>query len=247
MKRKTFLFVVIFTGLFMVFSASAQEEQPSLELNLNRNFGYGGFGKIQGRFTLKVKGADDLEKVEFLMDGVVIGEAFHPPFEYKFSTDMFEPGEHIFSARGYTGGERVSSNEIAVTILSSEQAWKETSSIFTPIMIVVAIVTLLGIGAPFLLCRGKEFQVGEYGPAGGAVCPRCQLPFSRHFLAPNLVAGKLERCPHCGKWSILPAAAGPVLRAAENRYLSENEGAALERETTGEDYRKLLEDSRFQD
>jgi hypothetical protein len=29
------------------------------------------------------------------------------------------------------------------------------------------------------------------------------MPFSRSVLAPNMLVGKLERCPHCRKWAIV--------------------------------------------
>jgi hypothetical protein len=150
------------------------------------------------------------------------------------------------SARGILeGGIEVSSNTITKTFLSSDQAWAETQRIILPLLLGVGALSLIGIGAPMLLGWKKDHVPGKYGPAGGAVCPRCQLPFSRPFLAPNLVVGKLVRCPHCGKISILPRAASATLQTAEKRFAGES---SSQREISGEDdLQKMIEDSKFAD
>ena len=67
--------------LFFPSLAAAQGPQPTLQLRLIRNFGYGGFGKIQGRFTLKVENPQvTLEKIDFLLDEEVIFTALEEPF-----------------------------------------------------------------------------------------------------------------------------------------------------------------------
>ncbi|MCJ7718097.1 MAG: zinc-ribbon domain-containing protein, partial [Anaerolineales bacterium] len=83
------------------------------------------------------------------------------------------------------------------------------------------------------------------GPSGGVVCPRCELPFSRSILSPNLVTGKLVRCPHCGKVSILARASRPQLEQAESKYLNEDTAGATPLDDQG--YQKLLEESRYED
>jgi hypothetical protein len=112
-------------------------------------------------------------------------------------------------------------------------------------LIATAVLSILGVGIPLLFSRNKEFILGKYSPAGGVVCPRCGLPFSRSILSPNLLAGKLVRCPHCGKISILA-------RASQNR-LNEAEAKFTNKDTTGisgsesKDLNKLIDDSRFED
>ena len=98
---------------------------------------------------------------------------------------------------------------------------------------------------PLLLTRNKEFVPGKYGPAGGAICSRCALPFSRSLLAPNLVTGKLVRCPHCGKTAILPRAPLQQLKEAEARLT--RDGESLARSSQQDNLEKLIEESRFED
>lgn len=228
-------------------SAQAQQEGQSLRLGLDRNFGYGGLGKIQGSFTLKVQDPPaDLIEVRFYLDGKLLQEVSEEPFHMKFHTSDFLEGEHQLSASGVlAGGRVVESNTITKTFLSSDQAWAETQQILLPLLIGVGALSLIGIGAPILLGRKKEFTLGKYGPAGGVVCPRCALPFSRSLLSPNLLVGKLVRCPHCGKVSILPRASSARLQAAENRY--KGEGTTRIASDGKDDFKQLVEESRFED
>jgi len=246
MKQK-FILVLLLVALFAtVGHGMAQEDAPELALRLKRNFGYGGFGQIQGRFTLEVDGPENLSRVEFFIDEKLMGAIEQPPFEYRFHTDDYSAGKHLFSAVGYASEALLQSNQISTVILSSEAAWTETQQIMFPLLIMVGIFTLVGLGAPFLLRRKNAFQIGEYGPAGGAICPRCKLPYSRHLLAPNLLVGKLENCPHCGKWSIVPRASLADLKEAESRYRPEQPQMPVE-SPPEEELGRLLEESRFEE
>ena len=142
-------------------------------------------------------------------------------------------------------GTVLGSNTVTKTFLSSDQAWSETQGIIVPLLIGVGVVSLIGIGGPVLLGRKKKFIPGSYGPAGGAVCPRCALPFSRSYMAPNLLVGKLVRCPHCGKFSILPRANSAHLQEAERRY--EGEGSSQIISEGKDDIKKMIDESRFED
>jgi hypothetical protein len=84
-----------------------------------------------------------------------------------------------------------------------------------------------------------------YGAAGGAVCPRCTLPYSRNPLSPNLLFGKLERCPHCGKWGIARAASRSELDAAEVRLRQDSQRGTLEAADEQGRLQQEIEDSRF--
>jgi hypothetical protein len=65
-------------------------------------------------------------------------------------------------------------------------------------------------------------------------------------LSPNLIVGKLVRCPHCGKWGILPRASSAELEAAEARLAQENQGT-LEAPHEEQRLRRMLDESRFED
>jgi hypothetical protein len=227
-------------------AAFAWQEGPTLSLGLIRNFGYGGLGKIQGNFTLRVVDPpDDLTEVSFYLNGELMEVVTEAPFQTKFRTSDYPDGENIMSAEGVRkDGAVLYSNTVTKVFLSSDQAWSETQNIIVPLLIGVGLLTLIGIGAPALLGRKKEFVPGSYGPAGGAVCPRCALPFARSFLAPNLMVGKLVRCPHCGKFSILARASSSRLQEAERRYAGEGEEQSIAE--SADDIKKMIDDSRFE-
>jgi len=216
------LTIALLLAVWLIIPAAAQEDQPQLILSLRRDFGYGGAGEIEGSFSLIASGPDNLQRVVFLMDGEPMGETTAAPWQIRFHTSSFPPGSRRMSAIGYTaGGSELPSNVLQTRFLTSEQAGAATTRL---------IVTLLGgIGALMLvsflitsyLSRGKR-RTGvaagaprSYGLAGGAVCSRCGRPFARHIWAPNMVLGKLERCPHCGKVAIVRAASPAELAAAE--------------------------------
>jgi hypothetical protein len=139
---------------------------------------------------------------------------------------------------------KISSNKITKIFLSSEQAWAETQRLIVPILLFTGVLALVGAAIPVLFSWKKDFVVGKYGPAGGAVCPRCQLPFSRPALSPNLILGKLVRCPHCGKVNLLSRSTSRELEVAENRYTAKDINQV--KPTSEQDYYQQLEDSRFE-
>ncbi len=120
-----------------------------------------------------------------------------------------------------------------------------------PELALVGIVLLIVVGRRLLLLRGeKEAHAAtgaetSYGLAGAAVCPRCGRAFARHFLSPNLIAGKLSRCPHCGKWSIAPRATPIELAVAEAAHRDPTDPAppAISEE---ERLRRQIEESRYE-
>ena len=246
-NSQRFFYLMTLLILLLPVSVQAQESQPELNLYLIRNFGYGGIGEIQGNFTLKIRDPlADLDKVEFYLDDELIATIFQEPYEHKFHTSSYPDGEHVFSAIGtLVDGTQLESNRITKVLLSSGQAWSETQGIVVPVLIFAAGLTVLGLVIPVLLSRKKDFVLGKYGLAGGAICPRCELPFSRFVLSPNLLAGKLVRCPHCGKISIRARASQSQIQEAEKKY--ENEEPSIVKELDDQGYKKLLDESRFED
>ena len=241
--RKIFIIVAVFGFFLLPKSAFAQDEE--LSLRLTRDWGYGAGAQIQGKFSLRVEGPDDIARVDFIIDGDVVHTASAPPFRYQFHTDDFTPGLHTMTAVGYKAdGTPLYGTEYVRHFLSADEAKSSTMKIIIPILGIVGIATLVGAFAPVLMMRGKEFKPGNYGAAGGAVCPRCTFPYSRNVLAPNLLVGKLQRCPHCGKWAIVSRASQVDLTAAEERWAKEGT-STVEAPSDEEKRRQMLEDSRY--
>ncbi|MBN2044720.1 MAG: hypothetical protein JW757_06860 [Anaerolineales bacterium] len=244
------LLAVSLLALILAAPALAQEEAPELEIDLNRDFGYGGFGnQIQGNFSIRVSGPDDLAEVQFYLDEILLGTDQEAPFRLQFVTDDYAPGIHqIYAVGTLAEGTQLRSREITADFLSAESAGEKTMELLVPILGFTVLAMVIAALVPMLTGKkGGKVTLGNYGLAGGAVCPRCTFPFKRHYLSPNMLVGKLVRCPHCGKWAILPAASSNALSAAEERYLAsqvESSEVELRPETS---LKSALDDSRFED
>ena len=93
--KRTACLLLCLSALLVTQVASAQSPD---ELNTQDEprLGIGGFGQIQGLFTLKASGPADLDKgVVFLLDGVAMAEDRESPFAFQFSTDSYPPGEIV--------------------------------------------------------------------------------------------------------------------------------------------------------
>lgn len=227
-------------------SARAQALDP-LELRLVRQFGLQAGLQIQGSFSARMTGPETLVEVVLYLDGEPVGVDREAPFRIDFNTAEFEPGEHRLWAEGTTGrGAPLRSAERRLIFLTAEESWGTAANYLVPVLILVAAVSVLSVIATMRAGKKGGFRLGEYGPAGGAVCRRCGLPFSRHFFAPNLLLGKLERCPHCGHWAIVPGALAIALREAEARYTADAEDGRFEKSKPEDDFLRRIEDSRFE-
>lgn len=250
-KRKTVaLLLALLMVLFVTIPVMAQDEQPELQISLTRDFGYGGFGNdIQGTFSIKVSGPDDLTEVSFYLDDTLMGTDDEAPFRLQFNTDNYDPGLHTIYAVGtLSDSTQLETRQLVQDFLSSEEANSKTFSLVGPILGITLLVSLIGFLVPMLTGKkGAQRPIGEYGAAGGTVCPRCGFPFSRSVLSPNLLLGKLERCPHCGKWSIRARASQADLLAAEERLRAAQDESSQIEIDPADNLKRALDDSRFED
>ncbi|MDX1435717.1 MAG: hypothetical protein R3335_02825 [Anaerolineales bacterium] len=241
-------FLALLMLLTMLAGPAYAQEEPELSLRLIRTFGYGGVNTIEGNFNLRLSDPPPLERAEFLMDGVVVHTATEEPFEYRFQTSEFDPGVHTMSAVGYTpAGEILQSNSITREFITAEEAREETVGLIVPLILLILGLMVVGTLLTAFITRRRGYTPGKYSAAGGAVCPRCRLPYSRHILAPNLLAGKLERCPHCGKWAVVPAASPQALQQAEALLQEGSLESATSPESEEDRIRRMIEDSKFED
>ena len=115
-------------------------------------------------------------------------------------------------------------------------------------IILVVLVIIFRFIVPVLRSSGTAFTPGKYSFAGAAVCPRCQLPYSRKTMSPNLLVGKLERCPHCSKIAVVRRASSSNLETAEARLAAQGqESPEVADESRPDSLRQQIEDSRFED
>lgn len=244
----------VIISLLLSFSSAMAQNNEGITLSLKRDFGYSGGGEIQGTFTLHASSSESLSRVIFMIDGNVIGEDNQDPYRLQFNTGGYDLGLHTLTAIGYTKeGTELHSNEIRANFVTPGQGWQSAMKMILPVLAVVILAALLSMVVPALSGRGKSRSVPlgaprNYGLLGGAVCPKCKRPFARHWWGINIVVGKSDRCPHCGKWSVVRRAMPWELSAAEAAELELAKQNASEPGLSQEErLRRELEESRYQD
>ena len=247
--RGAALGTVMLLLLALALPALAQDE--ALELRLSRDFGYGGLNNdIQGTFSYRVSGPDDLTRVEFLMDGEVIGEDSEAPFAFQFNTGAYSTGLHQMQAVGYLADDSVlESNTVERNFVEAGAGTQEALRFVVPLLVVIAIAVLIPAVFSIVSARRNPVPLGaprKYGVMGGAICPNCSRPFGIHWWSLNMVGARLDRCPHCGKFHRVRRASQDELRAAEKAEVASEQ---VEETPVSEEerLRRLLDDSRFND
>ena len=254
--KKVFLIILIscvVSGVATNYASAQSADQ--LQLGLSRDFGYGGFGNdIQGLFSVKIKNPPaNLTRVEFFIDNTSMGEDAAPPFSLQFNTDSYPLGAHSLSAVGYTSdGGKIGSNTIQVQFVPASAGTAAVVKIIVPFVGLVLLLVVVSIFLPLLLNRGKMSSMPpgtarKYGIGGGAICPKCGRPFPLRLWWINMGLNKIDRCPYCGKWSLVRPRSIADLRAAEAAELSQAEsGPSVNGESEADKLKKKLDDSRFQ-
>ena len=248
-RRKSWaLIFVILLSIFGGLGTAVAQEENQLTLRLSRDFGTGLGNNIQGRFSFRAEGPDNLTRVSFYIDEQLVGEDSTAPFRLQFETGSYPVGIHILYAVGLTDdGQELQSNNITRNFISSSSANRTVLLIVVPILILSIGGSLL---AAWITNRGRKgsTDINVHGPFGGTICPKCHKPFARHIWGINLVAGKYDRCPHCGKWSLVRAMNPDVLNAAVEA-MKQAEAGQNQRSANDDDdedqWRKRLDDSRF--
>ena len=221
-----------------------------LQLLLSKSMGFSLGNQIQGSFDIAVSGPADITSVTYMIDGKEMATVTQAPFRYSFSTDSYATGQHHFSATAMTAsGQTLKSNVIDVEMVTLSGGLQATTRIIGPILGILLVVIVVMVALQMLPMRRnrRRFEQGgvrNYGAAGGAICPKCGRPFARSIFGLNMLTGKLERCPYCGKWSVTRPASVEALRAAEQ---AEVEGAqpAVREMTEEERLRQQIEESRL--
>lgn len=257
MKRITFAAIILSVLVSLQFLPALRYElqEQDLQIRLRRDWGFSsGTGNIQGTFSIRTSGSDDLTRVVFYIDDQIIGEVAEPPFNLRFVTDDYPTGTHEIRAVGYQSeGIELTSNVIRSNFVSASEGWQSVGSIVLPIVVIVLIAVGLSVGVPLIFSRGKKESLPagaprSYGVYGGAICPKCSRPFSRHIYGLNLGTHKFDRCPYCGKWSLVRRASPEELSAAEAAEIEAAGAGAFQPDISEEEQlRRDLEESRYDD
>jgi len=250
MKKRTFLFLILAVLFAMSYSAVLGQDSP-FSLKLTRDWGYGNGADINGRMSLAVKGdLENIQEVIFFLDNETLATVTESPFKVQFDTNTFDPGLHTLTAEVKTKtGETYTTSGLVANFLDKNTANQSTLKT----MLLVGGIILASLAVQLLMRKNadKNPKVDEngqiqYGVFGGAVCPNCGQPFSRSFFGINLLAMRLERCPHCGKLVQARRATPSQLTSAQLQ--SRPESAALSQaRSKAEEIKDSYDDSKYTD
>lgn len=231
----------------------AKAQSDEITLNFSRDFGYSsGTGKIQGLFSMKVTSSVPLAEVVFYIDSQIIGKDNVEPYKIQFTTDDYLLGIHtLYAVVNTKDGNELKTRVVKTEFVSAKEGNRAALSIVVPILGLVLVVTILSTVIPAISSRKKgSLPLGtprNYGLAGGTICSKCNRPFSRHVFTPNMLMGKLERCPHCGKWAIVHPFPVEKLHEAEISELeSSGDLGHIKEKRDEEEINKEINDSKFQ-
>lgn len=245
--RRTYylLWLTIFLGWV---SLASTQDDAVLHLSLSRDIGAGFGSQIQGTFSFRVTGPTNLERVIFLIDDQEIGEDTAAPYRLQFRTGNYAAGTHTLSAIGFTvDGRQLTSNKLRREFITGSAAYRRTLTIIIPILILV----VGGRAISAWIANRNRQKVGLppiHGPLGGTICPNCSKPYAFHIWSFNLIAFRVDRCPHCGKWKIVKKYHPDVLAAAAEAMMkAKDESGRGPLLSPDEKLRQQLEDSRFDD
>jgi len=251
MKKLSFVFLIAMV-ISLVAVSTTQAQSDELSISFSRDFGYSsGGGDIQGLFSIKVGGPDRLTKVSFYIDDIMIGEDTEAPFKLQFNTENFSLGEHdVYAVGTMSDGSELKTNVVRANFVSASEGTQAAVRILVPVLGLVVAAVLLAAVVPIVTGR-KTIPLEPGTPRtytmGGAICPKCQRPFAIHLYGLNLGLGKFDRCPYCGKWSVVRRTSLQNLRAAEEAELTRaQETGQVPGMSEEEKLKKQLEDSKFQ-
>ena len=256
MKRITFAAanIIFILTLLLIQAIRMGFQEETLQIRLRKDWGFSsGTGKIQGNFSIRTSGPEDLNQVVYYLDDQVLGEVDEPPFTLRFNTDDYPLGVHQIQATGFTEtGTELSSNIIKAEFVTAGEGGQFVTNLLVPIGVIILIAVGISVGIPLITKKGKKKSLApgaprNYGYSGGAICPKCDRPFSRHIYGLNLGTHKYDRCPYCGKWSLVRRASKDELEAAEAAEIEAAQAGAFTPETSKEDQlRQQIDDSRFE-
>ncbi len=247
--RRPLSIILLVCAALVLSSGTVSAQGNTLQLLLSKTFGFSLGSQIQGQFSLAVAGPSDITSVTYEIDGQEMATVNQAPFRYSFSTDAYPIGQHQLTATAHTAsGQVLKSNSINVEMVTAASGWQSTARIAGPLIGIILLLVVVMVGVQVLpFGNRRRYEPGtarNYGISGGTICPKCGRPFVLPFFSPNLLTGKLVRCPYCGKWGVRRQASLDALRAAERAEL---QGATPQvREVSPEEMlRRQIEESKL--
>ena len=115
-------------------TVTVQNETPTSWVEIT----YPADGQTVGgrRVTITVSASEDIDTVEFYIDGVLRRTDSYAPFSYRWDTTRYSNGQHTIMVKGYDGGVFKADDSITVTVSNYSIALLSWLVLFLPIGII---------------------------------------------------------------------------------------------------------------
>jgi VWFA-related protein len=198
--------------------------------------------------TAAVEAFGDVERVDFLLDGQLMGSDSTPPYTYAFNSKSSPVGEHLVTVRAYSQG-RTAQARLGVQFLAPPVApfpWSRVLVIAGVILAALVIVVLAALGLAALVRaqkRPKVFQleVANLGNTHSRYRLRAEEPMGalRFDFALNGVELPQWSEPQAVESVVQPVAEAPLAPAPSARPQSGADGGGVgARGTAGQAFDK---------
>jgi len=160
----------------------------AIHLALRRDSGTKIGGKIKGKFSVSVKDAGGVERVEFYLNGELVEAVEQGPFKWSFKTGDYPDGNYSIRAVAFLKDGTKEEDGITVQFVTNFGWWWPLY--LTGMLLFVAFSVLAALWQ-----TNKERKA----PAGKTKCPRCGTVFERKWSAFHKGSAYRNTCPICGE------------------------------------------------
>ncbi len=125
------------------------EAKPSIDLDFEKNNGYGAGNDIGGLWTITAHVSSDVQYVEFYLDDQLQKNDTASPFNWQFDTTNYTPGSHAIKAVAYDAlGDSA--------FLQVERNFEETSTGTVTVTIIAIAVAIVVAAIAFALRKTRK-------------------------------------------------------------------------------------------
>lgn len=140
MDHTTKLLSILLIASFLSVSILLADANPTLSLDLNRDYGFGMGNDIAGLFTLKADASSNTSYVEFYLDNQLQQNDTAAPYSWQFNTSNYTLGQHTLKAVAYDAAGQSQTSAITKNFVEDN-----TNQILIVVIAIAVIVTVIAV------------------------------------------------------------------------------------------------------
>jgi|WetSurMetagenome_2_1015567.scaffolds.fasta_scaffold367884_1 hypothetical protein len=146
--------LVLFLALSLTLICVNAQAKPTLSVSFYKNNGYGSGSDMNGEWTIKTEGSQNVAYAEFYLDNQLQLNATAAPFSWNFNTGSYSEGQHTIKVVAYDSAGETATQEIQRNFVGFPLTF------VVGIIVLVIVVVTLSFGFVFYRARKteKEYQ-----------------------------------------------------------------------------------------